>query len=211
MGIPMRQKTILGFRGFSQLQEKLTTHGFQDSWGCLKVEFSTSKNMRTWKFCSPTELFQIATCFPRNLFLVSPGWAGLLFPYSRLHQPVSSLVRTNLGFEMGGAQPIYWKIHASLSLPYVFCWFLRCWKREVPHQYVPLNYLTLKTHDSGRLTTRRAHWMYPDAWTTALLERRMLCGSSEWRWNCGRRAYWTLTCFDMLRPFLPAPPTNNVF
>ena len=129
MGIPMRQKTILGSRGFSQLQEKLTTHGFQDSWGCLKIEFSTSKNMQTWEFCSPTELFQIATCFPRNLFLVSPGWAGLLFQYSRL-QPVSSLVRTNLGFEMGGAQPIYWKIHASLSLPYVFGWFLRCGREK---------------------------------------------------------------------------------
>lgn len=78
-------------------------------------------------------------------------------------------------------------------------------------QYAPLNYFTLKTHDSGRLTTRRAHWMYPDAWTTALLERRMLCGSSEWPWNCGGGAYWTLTCFNMLRPFLHAPPTHNVF
>lgn len=84
------------------------------------------------------------------------------------------------------------------------------WKREAPHQYVPLNYFTLKTHDSGHLTTRMAHWMYPDAWTTALLERRMLCGSSEWPWNCGGGAYWTLTCFNVLRPFLHAPPTHNV-
>ena len=79
------------------------------------------------------------------------------------------------------------------------------WKREVPHQYVPLNYLTLKTHDSGRLTTRRAHWMYPDARTTALLERRMLCGSSELPWKCGRELLLASTCFDHFH--LHRPPT----
>ena len=58
------------------------------------------------KICEPGNLlpqqdhFKAQLAFPETCFLVSPGRVGLL--YLSLHQPVSNLASTNLGFETAG-------------------------------------------------------------------------------------------------------------